>query len=76
MDALPHVGIQAAVREAQLPSSRQLFEALRTVRHRPEGFGHEWVVFHGHGVPGVLFLQEKGGGLVTRHSGSIGSHPS
>ncbi len=56
MDALPHVGVQAAVHEAQLPSSRQSFEALRTVQHRPEGFGHERVVFHGHGVPGVLFL--------------------
>ncbi len=40
----------------KLPSSRQSFEALRTVQHRPEGFGHERVVFHGHGVPGVLFL--------------------
>lgn len=68
MDALPHVGVQAAVCEAQLPSSWQSFEALWTVQHRPEGFGHEWVVFHGHRVPGVLFLQEKGGRLVTRHS--------
>ncbi len=65
--ALQDVGVQACVSSLWAEIDRRW-----PVQDRPEGLGHEQLVLHGHGVPGMPFMSQEVLGVGAGHLGPAG----